>query len=51
MLELELFKRKSCVMAIPMDAKAKDVLNHARNVRSTIHDDIVNTQRQGKRGK
>lgn len=29
-----LLKRKSCVTAIPMDAKANEVRSHARNVRS-----------------
>lgn len=31
----EVFRRKSCVTAIPMEAKLKLVLSHARNVRST----------------
>jgi hypothetical protein len=30
-----LLRRKSCVTAIPIDAKANDVRSHARNVRST----------------
>jgi hypothetical protein len=30
-----LLRRKSCVTAIPIEAKANDVRSHARNVRST----------------
>ena len=33
----EVFNRNSCVMAMPIDAKARDVRSHARNVRS-IHE-------------
>lgn len=29
-----MFRRKSCVTATPIEAKASDVLNQARNVRS-----------------
>lgn len=34
LFDKEVLRRKSCVMAIPMDAKASDVRSHARNVRS-----------------
>jgi hypothetical protein len=33
-LEMELFRRKSWVTAMPMEAKARDVRSQARNVRS-----------------
>ena len=33
-LEIEVFSRKSCVTAMPILANDKDVLSHARNVRS-----------------
>lgn len=33
-LAIELFRRKSCVIAMPMEAKARDVRSQARNVRS-----------------
>lgn len=29
-----MLRRKSCVMAMPMDAKAREVRSQARNVRS-----------------
>lgn len=41
---LDELRRKSWVTAIPMDAKANDVLSHARNVRSAR--DISNLIRQ-----
>lgn len=33
-VESEVFNRKSCVMATPIEAKESDVLSQARNVRS-----------------
>ena len=34
-LDRDVLRRNSCVMAIPIDAKASDVRSQARNVRST----------------
>lgn len=42
--DMDLFRRKSCVMAIPMDAKARDVRSQARKVRSTMARPVVSVQ-------
>lgn len=33
-VEMVVLRRKSCVIAMPMDANAREVRSHARNVRS-----------------
>jgi hypothetical protein len=39
----EVLRRKSCVMAMPMDAKAREVRSQARNVRSVCMWSVVAT--------
>ena len=38
---IEVFSRKSCVIAMPIDAKERDVRSQARKVRSMCHVSIV----------
>lgn len=38
--DMDPLRRKSCVTAIPMEAKARDVRSQARKVRSTMPDQL-----------
>jgi len=39
--EIVVFSLKSCVMAMPMEAKASEVRSQARNVRSVLEEGIL----------